>query len=165
VLWFAAPGFSGTDVFIYKDAGDAGCNLAMCRGFYSLGLPGTDDLQSHLFVSNGPSWCRSAFWIRFTPAILPPYARRSGGLEVPIPIHYLKGIFEETRAALVGKDAPGLSASTIARLRRSGSTSTSIGRSAICRPSATSLDPARLTTARFEAVSDNVDFDGGLPPT
>ena len=40
---------------------------------------------------------------------------------MPIPILYLKGIstgdFEEVLAALVGKDAPGLSASTIARLK------------------------------------------------
>ena len=59
--------------------------------------------------------------IRFTPAILPPYARRSRSPEVLIPILYLKGIstgdFEETLAALLGKDAPGLSASTIARLK------------------------------------------------
>ncbi len=59
--------------------------------------------------------------IRFTPAILPPYARRSRSLEVLIPILYLKGIstgdFEEALAALLGKDAPGLSAATIARLK------------------------------------------------
>src|SRR5471030_3312673 len=59
--------------------------------------------------------------IRFTPAILPPYARRSRSLEVLIPILYLKGIstgdFEEALAALLGKDAGGLSASTIARLK------------------------------------------------
>jgi putative transposase len=59
--------------------------------------------------------------IRFTPAILPPYARRSKSLEVLIPILYLKGLstgdFEEALAALLGKDAPGLSASTIARLK------------------------------------------------
>jgi len=59
--------------------------------------------------------------IRFTPAILPPYARRSRSLEVLIPILYLKGIstgdFEGALAALLGKDAPGLSASTIARLK------------------------------------------------
>jgi putative transposase len=59
--------------------------------------------------------------IRFTPAILPPYARRSRSLEVLVPILYLKGIstgdFEEALAALLGKDAPGLSASTIARLK------------------------------------------------
>ena len=59
--------------------------------------------------------------IRFTPTILPPYARRSRSLEVLIPILYLKGLstgdFEEALAALFGKDAPGLSASTIARLK------------------------------------------------
>jgi putative transposase len=59
--------------------------------------------------------------IRFTSAILPPYARRSKSLEVLIPILYLKGIstgdFEEALAALLGKDAGGLSASTIARLK------------------------------------------------
>ena len=59
--------------------------------------------------------------IRFSPAILPPYARRSKSLEMLIPILYLKGIstgdFEEALAALLGKDAPGLSASTIARLK------------------------------------------------
>jgi transposase-like protein len=59
--------------------------------------------------------------IHFTPAVLPPYARRSKSLEMLIPILYLKGIstgdFEEALAALLGKDAPGLSASTIARLK------------------------------------------------
>jgi putative transposase len=59
--------------------------------------------------------------IRFAPTILPPYARRTKSLEVLIPILYLKGIstgdFGEVLAALVGKDAPGLSASTIGRLK------------------------------------------------
>jgi transposase-like protein len=59
--------------------------------------------------------------IHFTPAVLPPYARRSKSLEMLIPILYLKGIstgdFEEALAALLGKDASGLSASTIARLK------------------------------------------------
>jgi transposase-like protein len=59
--------------------------------------------------------------IHFTPAILPPYARRSKSLEMLIPILYLKGIstgdFGEALAALLGKDASGLSASTIARLK------------------------------------------------
>jgi len=57
----------------------------------------------------------------FSSAILPPYARRSKSLEVLIPILYLKGIstgsFEEALIALLGKDAGGLSASTIARLK------------------------------------------------
>jgi len=59
--------------------------------------------------------------IRFSSAILPPYARRSKSLEVLIPILYLKGVstgdFAEALAALLGADAGGLSASTIARLK------------------------------------------------
>jgi putative transposase len=59
--------------------------------------------------------------IRFTPAILPPYARRSKSLEALLPILYLKGVstgdFAAALMALLGKDAPGLSASTIARLK------------------------------------------------
>ena len=59
--------------------------------------------------------------IKFTPSILPPYARRSKSLEVLLPILYLKGLstgdFCEALTALLGKDAPGLSASTIATLK------------------------------------------------
>src|SRR5437868_9666457 len=59
--------------------------------------------------------------IRFTSAILPPYARRSKSLAVLIPILYLKGIssgdFKDALAALLGPDAGGLSASSIARLK------------------------------------------------
>jgi transposase-like protein len=59
--------------------------------------------------------------IRYSPSILPRYARRSKSLEMLIPVLYLKGLstgdFEEALAALVGKDAPSLSASTIARLK------------------------------------------------
>ena len=58
--------------------------------------------------------------IRFSPTILPPYARRTKSLEVLIPILYLKGVstgdFEEALGALLGKDG-GLSASTITRLK------------------------------------------------
>ena len=59
--------------------------------------------------------------IRFSPTILPPYARRTKSLEVLIPILYLKGVstgdFEEALGALLGKEASGLSASTITRLK------------------------------------------------
>ena len=59
--------------------------------------------------------------IRFSSAILPPYARRSKSLEVLIPILYLKGIstgdFAEALYALLGPNAGGLSASTVARLK------------------------------------------------
>ena len=59
--------------------------------------------------------------IRFTPTILPPYMRRSKSIETLLPILYLKGIstgdFSEALAALLGKDAPGLSATAIGRLK------------------------------------------------
>lgn len=49
--------------------------------------------------------------IRFSSAILPPYARRSKSLEVPIPVLYLKGIFTgdfaEALSALFGLNAGG----------------------------------------------------------
>src|SRR6202047_1115272 len=63
--------------------------------------------------------------IRFSSAILPPYARRSKSLDVLIPVLYLKGVstgdFEEALIALVGKDAGGLSASTVGRLKEAWS--------------------------------------------
>jgi transposase-like protein len=59
--------------------------------------------------------------IRFTSSLLPPYLRKTKSMEELIPWLYLKGIsttdFTEALAALVGKDAPGLSASTISRLK------------------------------------------------
>jgi putative transposase len=59
--------------------------------------------------------------IRFTSAILPPYARRYRSLEELIPILYLKGVstshVAEVLAALLGTDANGLSSSPIARLK------------------------------------------------
>ena len=58
--------------------------------------------------------------IRFTSAILPRWARRSRSLDALLPILYLRGIstgdFQEALAALLGKDAPNLSPSVIARL-------------------------------------------------
>ena len=59
--------------------------------------------------------------IRFTSSILPPYLRRSKSIEELLPWLYLKGIstgdFGEALAALLGPAAPGLTASTITRLK------------------------------------------------
>ena len=59
--------------------------------------------------------------IRFTSAILPRYLRRTRSLEDLLPWLYLKGIstgnFSEALAALLGAEAPGLSASTVVRLK------------------------------------------------
>ena len=59
--------------------------------------------------------------IRFTSAILPRYLRRTKSLEDLLPWLYLKGIstgdFGDALAALLGSSAPGLSASSITRLK------------------------------------------------
>jgi transposase-like protein len=59
--------------------------------------------------------------IRFTSAILPRWARRTRSLDALLPILYLRGLsmgdVQEALAALLGKDAPNLSPSVIARLR------------------------------------------------
>jgi transposase-like protein len=59
--------------------------------------------------------------IRFSPSILPPYARRTKSLDALIPVLYLRGIssgdFQEALAALLGKDAPNLSPAVLGRLK------------------------------------------------
>ena len=58
---------------------------------------------------------------KFTPAVLPPYLRRTKGLDELIPWLYLKGIstgdFSEALQAILGPDAPNLSPTTITRLK------------------------------------------------
>jgi transposase-like protein len=58
---------------------------------------------------------------RFTSAILPPYLKRTRSLDELIPWLYLKGVstgdFSEALGALLGPDAPGLSATTVTRLK------------------------------------------------
>jgi putative transposase len=57
----------------------------------------------------------------FTSQILPPYLRKTKSMEELIPWLYLKGIntgdFSEALKALVGPDCPGLSATTVTRLK------------------------------------------------
>jgi putative transposase len=59
----------------------------------------------------------------FSSKILPPYLRKTKSLEELIPWLYLKGVstgdFNEALAALVGPNCPGLSASTVTRLKAS----------------------------------------------
>lgn len=59
---------------------------------------------------------------RFTSKILPPYLRKTKTIEELIPWMYLKGVstggFGEALASLLGVDAPGLSASTVTRLKQ-----------------------------------------------
>jgi putative transposase len=59
--------------------------------------------------------------IKFTSSILPPYLKRTKSLDELLPWLYLKGVstgdFSEALAALLGSDAPGLSATTVTRLK------------------------------------------------
>jgi transposase-like protein len=58
--------------------------------------------------------------IRFSSSILPKWARRTKSLDALLPVLYLRGIsagdFQEALAALLGKEAPNLSAAVISRL-------------------------------------------------
>ncbi len=59
---------------------------------------------------------------KFTSSLIPPFLRRSASINELLPALYLKGIstgdFGEALEALLGKDAVGLSSSTISRLKR-----------------------------------------------
>jgi putative transposase len=59
--------------------------------------------------------------VRFTSRILPRWARRTKSLDALLPALYLRGIstgdFQEALASLLGKEAPNLSPSVIARLK------------------------------------------------
>jgi putative transposase len=58
--------------------------------------------------------------VRFSSSILPKWARRTRSLDALLPILYLRGVstgdFQEALAALLGREAPNLSPSVIARL-------------------------------------------------
>jgi len=74
-------------------------------------VPRSRDRQSHKDKDD----------IRFTSQLLPPYVRRAKSVDMAIPYLYLKGIssgdFSEVMPVLLGKDAVGFSADTVARLR------------------------------------------------
>lgn len=64
--------------------------------------------------------------IRFSSTLLPKWARRTRSLDALLPTLYLNGIstgdFKDALTALLGKDAPNLSASVIGRLTADWST-------------------------------------------
>ena len=59
--------------------------------------------------------------VRFTSRILPRWAKRTRSLDALLPVLYLRGVstgdFQEALAALLGKKAPNLSPSVVARLK------------------------------------------------
>ena len=64
---------------------------------------------------------RTGKGLKFNSHLLPPYLKRTRSVEEVLPWLYLKGVstgdFSEALAALLGEQAQGLSASTIARLK------------------------------------------------
>lgn len=58
---------------------------------------------------------------KFSSQLLPPYLRKTKSIEELVPYLYLKGIstgdFQEALSAILGPDCPGLSATTIVRLK------------------------------------------------
>lgn len=65
---------------------------------------------------------RSGAGIKFNSNLVPPYLKRTKNIEEFLPWLYLRGIstgdFSESLKHLLGKDAPGLSATTISRLKQ-----------------------------------------------
>lgn len=64
---------------------------------------------------------RSGCGIKFNSSLLPPYLKRARSVDELIPWLYLKGVstgdFQEALCALLGKQAGGLSANTVSRLK------------------------------------------------
>jgi len=60
--------------------------------------------------------------LRFTSKILPPYLRRTKSIDELIPWLYLKGVstggFSDALTSILGPDAPGLSATSVVRLKQ-----------------------------------------------
>jgi len=60
--------------------------------------------------------------LRFTSSILPPYLRRTKSIDDLIPWLYLKGVstggFSDALESILGPDAPGLSATSVVRLKQ-----------------------------------------------
>ena len=102
--------------------------------------------------------------IGFTSSILPRYLRRSKSMEELLPWLYLKGIssgdFGEALAALLGPDAPGLTASTISRLKALWWDEYEAWQQrAICRPGATSISgPMGSISRRVWSMTNNVSW-------
>ncbi len=65
---------------------------------------------------------RSGQGIKFNSKLIPPYLKKTRAIEELLPWLYLRGIstgdFSEALGSLLGPDAPGLSATTISRLKK-----------------------------------------------
>ena len=105
----------------YQDMTDSGGRPLVVRNGY---LP-----QREIMTGIGPvdikipkTRDRGGQGIHFRSELLPPYIKRTKSVETVLPWLYLKGIstgdFSEALTALLGKNAKGLSAGTISRLKQ-----------------------------------------------
>ena len=110
------------EVFLEQHAErrDAGGRVAMVRNGF---LPERQVLSGigPVPVSLPRARDRSGEGLRFHSALVPPYVRRSRSVDAVLPWLYLKGVstgdMSEALVALVGKDAAGLSAPVVSRLK------------------------------------------------
>ena len=90
--------------------------------------------------------------LRFSSNSCPKWARRTKSLDALLPVLYLRGIsagdFQEALAALLGKDAPNLSAAVIARLKSEWEDDIGDGKCAICRRAITSTSGRTASICR-----------------
>lgn len=97
---------------------------------------------------------------RFQSTLLPPYLRRSKSIEELLPWLYLKGIttgdFGEALQSLLGTDAPGLSATTIVRLKK-------VWEDDFAAWSARRLGGKRYVYLWVDGIHCNVRLEGGRP--
>ena len=105
----------------HKDARLPDGRSAVVRNGYLPERPiqtGIGDIQVHVPKVRD----RAGEGRKFTSALIPPFLRRSASMSELLPALYLKGIstgdFGEALEALLGKQAKGLSSSTISRLKQ-----------------------------------------------
>jgi len=110
------------EVFLQQHAGrrDAQGRQAVVRNGY---LPEREVLSGigPVTVSMPRARDRSGEGQRFRSSLVPPYVRRSKSVDAVLPWLYLKGVstgdMREALAALVGKEAAGLSGAVVSRLK------------------------------------------------
>ena len=107
----------------------------------------------------------------FSSKVLPPYLRKTKSLEELILWLYLKGVstgdFSEALPVLVGPRAEGLSASTVVRLKQSGSKNTRRGVNAPWREGSTSTSGPMASTSMcvWKKIDSAFSSCWGPPPT
>jgi transposase-like protein len=98
---------------------------------------------------------RSGSGVKFNSAIVPPYVRKSPRVSAALPWLYLKGIstgdMSDALQVLLGKEAKGLSANVVSRLKAQWAESNSNGAVWICCKHGTCIGGPTAFTPGYEA--------------